>query len=53
MLTTKVNLYHVTKFSPHLLTSTAKINSFTLPLSMRIVLDSFHLFIFYFEKFVT
>ena len=52
-----VNLYHVTKFCPQLSFTVyyfyTKISGFTPVLSIRIVLDSFYLFIFYSEKFST
>ena len=55
--TANVNLYHLTKFSPNLPCTVyylyTKISAFTPVLSIRIVLDSFYLLIFYSEKFST
>ena len=55
--TANVNLYHLTKFSPNLPFTVyylyTKISGFTPVLSIRIVLDSFYLLIFYSEKFST
>ena len=53
--TADVNLYHVTKFppyfSPTLYCFYAKMSSFIPVLTIGIVLDSFHLLVFYSEKF--
>ena len=53
-----MNLYHVTKFSPLKLSLIVyyfytKITSFTQALSKEIVLSSFYLLIFYFDRFST
>ena len=53
--TADVNLYHVTKFppyfSPTLYCFYAKMSSFIPVLTIGIVLDSFYLLVFYYEKF--
>ena len=52
--TAKVNLYHVTKFSPYLSFTVhcfyTKISSFMPVLSKRIVLDCFYLLVFYSDE---
>ena len=53
MFTANVNLYHLTKFSLYLSFTVYYLNKtisrFTLVSSINIVLNSFYLFIFYFQ----